>query len=368
MKPKQLIEGEIDMVNRLNRNTWLLLGILFMSGVRGFAQPVTNTATPKPDTGPELALDIKAPHYVTSIAFAPDSKTVASTGWDSAVTLWDTQSGAKQKTLGGMLGGPGAAVVFSPDGKLVACANSEMEIGAVVIWNAQSGEIQRTLPAPGRALTSIAFSPDGDLLATGSGRVVALADVPLNHRIVGEVRIWDVHTGELKLTITWDDNQVWSIAFSPDGKTIASGGKEEVRLWDVATGELKRRLNANMGDTTSLAFFAGGKMLAGAQQPEAIRIWDTETGELKRTFVGDVNYARMIAISPNEKLLASATPNQPIGIWDLQAGTLKWSLNGHSRAVLAVAFSPDGKLLASGGEDARLKLWRIKLRSTQNSP
>lgn len=317
-------------------------------------------------SAPVLERELKIAPIVTSVAFSPDGKTLASTGWND-VTLWDVASGQMIRSM------PFAAganiVAFSPDGEMIACA-SDNDGGRVEFRDARDGSEKFVLDSPGRYLTSMVFSPDGTLLATGS--VNSGRQLDLQPRRAGddpqpldEVRIWDVATRTLKSTLTWDDHQIWSVAFSPDGKTVAGGSTGEIRFWDVASGALQHRFDTNGGVSRSLIFLDGGKKLASALQNSPSQVWQITDQQLvpvfkSDNFLGAIRGTWQIAISSDETMLATATPNAPVGLWDLATGKLIADLKGQTPATLTVAFAPGGKYLASSGEGGIINLWRLR--------
>ena len=241
------------------------------------------------------------------------------------------------------------SVAFSPDGSRLASGSWDETIR---LWNATTGKLMATLRGHTNDVNSVAFSPDGSRLASGSTD--------------GTIRLWDVATvNQLhKLTGHGGDgwNDVTSVAFSPDGSTIASGSRDNtIKLWDVATGDELRTLTGHRNWVTSVAFSPDGTLLAsGSENYEndgAIRLWDVATGK-RRSVFGYTDDVDSVAFSPDGTILASDSRSQygEIVLWYL--GTSKrGTVLGHTDDVYSVAFSPDGAMLASGSRDETIRLW-----------
>ena len=213
---------------------------------------------------------------------------------------------------------------------------------------------------------SIAFTPDGLQLASGSG----WGDTT--------IRLWDTRTGENFQTLVGNKynafSSVYSVVFSPDGLTLASGGQDnKIRLWDTHTGKSLRILNGHRGDVTSLAFSPDGLTLASGSgaletRDTMVRLWDTRTGKSLRTLEGHLGPVTSVAFSPDGLTLASAGREDRIHLWNVITGEHLRTLDGHSGwlTVYCVAFSPDGLILASGSEDVGLsnlctiRLWDVR--------
>lgn len=252
------------------------------------------------------------------------------------------------------------SVAFSADGRLLASGSHDQTIK---LWDVTTGRVLRTFSRHTLPVLSIAFSPDSKILASGS------AD--------GIIKLWSVVSGQEIKTLKGhvssansSDFSVDSIDFSPDGKMLASGSGESfgdewtIELWDVASGQKLNSLKGHTSSINSVKFSPDGKMLASGSDDKTVKLWDVASGKDLKSLEGNASGVNSVAFSPDSKMLALGiggigNDNITLQLWDVSSGLKLKTLEGHPSGVHTVAFSPDGKMLASGGGDRTIKFWDV---------
>ncbi len=354
--------------------------------------------------------------FITSIAFSPDGKTIASGSRDKTIYLWDVDTGTHKQTLEGH---PDEVtrVSFSPDGNTLISVCKDMTI---YYWDISTGERKKTLADKGlitdqldkpETVERVSFSPDANILAT--------------IRFNNTIRLWDTTTGTLIQTFPSQDTDkqekdysknINSVLFSPDNRTaIGFVGRREIRIWDVGTGE-RKSLSEYPGFVINVSFSSDGKTLATGLYGGIIRLWDVDTGRHKKTipnlsvsyynmydfdfkpfspngkkivfgnttgtvYLWDIDTKRELSlsgmdynskeypyntraiISPDSQTLASWQRREDMNIrlWDIASGKHKRTLRGHKAPVKTVVFSPDSSIMASWSAEGQttIRLWDV---------
>ncbi len=308
--------------------------------------------------------------YPFSVTFSRDGRELLSGGFDATkggysstyglIRRWDVATG---KLIGQPLQGYTSgvyAVALSPDGQTLAALESS---NGVRLWDVGSGRSISLFGGYGYDVTRMAFSPDGKTVATANDKD---GTITLWDGARGWPRNWPfdqpLHGGEAKVA---------ALAFSPDGQRLASGSADgTVRLWEAATGQLLGQpIAAHSSVVSSLAFSPDGRRLASGGYDRAIRLWDAATGKavtqpaFSASASNGLGLVTSLAFSPDGKLLASGAP---VELWDAASGQpiIGQPLNATAGVIHALAFSPDGQWLAVAGDDHVIHLWDV----TQNPP
>ncbi|MEH2287438.1 serine/threonine-protein kinase [Nostoc sp.] len=279
---------------------------------------------------------------VLSVAISPDGKTVASSGSDRTIKLWNLATGKLISSLNGHFQQVNV-VVISPDGKLLVSASDD---NTIKIWNLATRKQIRTLMGHSDSVHALAISADSETLVTGSDD--------------NTIKIWDLATGEQIRTLAGHTFWVRSVAISPDGVILASGSFDKtIKIWNLTKGYPIRTLEGNSQTVTTVAISPNGRILASAGRDRTIKLWNLATGRELRTLAGHSNTVTSVAFSADSKIVASGSRDRTIKLWNTATGEEILTLAGHTNTVTSVTFTPDGKTLVSGSEDNTIKIWRL---------
>lgn len=235
------------------------------------------------------------------------------------------------------------ALAFSPDGQLLATGGEDNAIG---LWQTRTGDLLRTLEGPTGSIRSVTFSPNGYLLAAGGEDKT--------------IRLWQVDRGQLIYTQSMLNSYAECLAFTPNGRLLASGGwGGAIDLWEVTEGYLQKVAALSTGFVHSIAFSPDGQILAAGCYDGTVRLWNVSERRLIRTLEGYPNFVHSVTFSPDGQRLAAGGGSPTILVWRMRDGRLLDTLEGHTNFVHSVAFNHDGQLLASGSEDKTVRLWRV---------
>jgi WD40 repeat protein len=285
---------------------------------------------------------------VQSIVFSPDGNLIASCAEgfekDNSIRLWNVSSGNEVMNFHGVASNINE-VISSSDGKTFVSGGADK---LVKIWNAVSNEQLRVLKGHTEPISSLAFSNDGKILASGS--------------YDSTIRLWDWKTGELLQNLNESEGDVWSIDFSPNDEILISyifinSHIYKVKIWNWKT---KQVLRTFQGPLWKFAFSPNGKTIASGNDKNNIAIWDIYSGNKPLTILS--NHADLIdsvTFSPNGDFLASVSLDKTIKLWDWKKGRLLYTFKEHTENIIGVAYSEDGKMLASVSLDGTVKVWNV---------
>jgi WD40 repeat protein/serine/threonine protein kinase len=239
------------------------------------------------------------------------------------------------------------AVAYAPDGELLASGSDDDDTETIKLWDSKSGRLVRGWHGGAGTTASLAFSPDGTTLASA-------------HLTRHEnVRLWDVKTGKRLATLEGHTARARTIAFHPNGELLASAGSDKtIRLWDVEKRRCVRMLKGHEDTIHKLVFAPDGMQLASAASDGTVRLWDLAESQIARTLAGPEKFTA-VAFSPDGRTLAAADEDGSITLWDAATGAQRGLLRDEVRILRALAFSPDSRILASAGESGPIRLWDI---------
>ena len=304
-------------------------------------------------TGEEL-FALRGHGFVYRVAFSPNGKRLASASADTSVKVWDATGGKELLRLRGHAAEV-KRIAFTRDGDHIGSASED---GTVKIWDARLGSELLTFRVQTGVIgadTTLAFSPDGRRVASGGSHDAT-------------VKVWDSKNGRQIFNLTGHTGSVSSVAFSPSGKQLAAGGRafpESGEVWDADTGKELFALRGHRGPVECVTFSLDGKRLASSSQimqegsgrGYEVKIWDPQTGiELQKVERDFIYGEKCIAFSPDGKLLATSAE-----VLDLETGRPTWTIPVSSYKLTGIAFTPDGKRLATSSNDTTVRLWDVAL-------
>lgn len=317
----------------------------------------------------QSARPLETPDSASSVAFRADGQMLA-IAFGQKIHLCDPHTGRIVRTL--EIRGPISPitgkykfvpindVAFSPNGLRLAAAFDD---GTSKLLDATTGADILSLPPQAGGVSSVAFSGDGQRVATGTSPMIL-------GNTLGEVKVWDANSGEMLLDMKGHTHRVHSVAFNPDGQWLASASSDRtICLWNTATGQLLRTLSGHVGAVNRVVFSPDGKQLAsaGGAHDHTLKLWDATTGQERLTMRGHGRSVECLSFSPDGKRIASASIDGTVKVWDSATGLELLAFQGPVKMFRCVTFSPDSKRLVAGGIYGSTILWDGTVPK-QNSP
>jgi WD40 repeat protein len=286
---------------------------------------------------------------VLSVMFSSDSKSVITAGADNMMKKWAVNTQPEWKNIGAHDGAI-FALAYSPDGKTLATGvipeniSEDAKLSTLQLWDASSGKLQFSLPEK-LLVNSVAFSHDGKILASG-GR---------------GLKLWNVATGQELVML--DQSLIFSVAFSPDGKILAAGNAMgAVDLWDTGTSQKLMSLKGHSDGVEAVVFSPDGKLIATASHDSTVCLWEALTGREVAVLKGHLREVKAAAFSPDGSILATGGDDKTIKLWNVATKEEIATLEGHEKPIAYIAFSPDGNRIATASGDSTVKLWDVASR------
>ena len=309
----------------------------------------------------------------TRLLFLPDGGHLIAPAPDGVLARWDLGSGQVVTHYEGQTGN-GTVMAISPDGRILAATAGVSKIGPggeakpedrfVRLYETSTGQIRHQLLASRWSIFNLAFSPDGRQLVTAGGRGDPRG---IEQASPGELKIWDTASGRLVHALRGHPVYVFSLAFRPDGRRLASAGRDGlIRIWDPQTGQLVGTLRGHTNLLDKLVYAPGGSLLVSRDHAQTVRVWDGDSGRQRLALHGQMNQLNvngLIAVSPDGQRLVSIVADRAdpvhsaqLMVYDLMSGQQFLALPKPKGTVLDLVFSPDGCRIILGCSDGTVRI------------
>ena len=292
---------------------------------------------------------------VNSVDVTPDGRRAVSVpergelglGEDKALRVWDLESGACLRALGGHEAVESVSV--TRDGRRAVSAGRWDN--TLRVWDLESGACLRVLKGHTDHVHSVSVTPDGRRAVSGSGDSTGRGDRTL--------RVWDLGSGACLHTLEGHSYVVDSVNVTPDGRRAVSGS-DSLRVWDVESGTCLRTLEGHSMVLDSVSVTPDGRRAVSGSRDHTVRVWDVESGTCLRTLEGHNGWVTSVSVTPDGRRAVSGSKDATLRVWDLESGACLRILHGHCKSVTSVSVMSDGRLAVSGSDDRTLRVWDLE--------
>jgi WD40 repeat protein/energy-coupling factor transporter ATP-binding protein EcfA2 len=235
------------------------------------------------------------------------------------------------------------SVAFSPDGQFIVSGSWD---NTLLLWDIQGNRVGQPFQGHESSVISVAFSPDSKLIVSGSDD--------------NTVRLWDIDGNSVGQPFRGHSASVNSVAFSPDGRLIVSVSSDNtIRMWDFDGKRVGQPFRGHENSVNSVAFSPDGQFIVSGSSDNTVRLWDIQGNSVGQPFQGHENSVNSVAFSPDGQFIVSGSSDNTIRMWDIQGNMVAQPFLGHGYSVTSVAFSPDGQFIVSGSRDNTIGMWDL---------